>query len=157
MVYENIEMVAAELNNPQVKVVRMREDVKMPLQAHPSDAGFDLHSTQRVDVPSGCSMLVGTGLRMEIPHGWCGQINPRSGIASKHQVTVGARVIDAGFRSEVMINLINHGPQPFEVVEGMRIAQILFLPVLGSMVEVTADELSDTPRGNGGFGSTGDK
>lgn len=140
-----------------VKIARMSDDIVMPKQAHTSDAGFDLSSTTRVDIPPGCSMLVGTGLRMEIPEGYCGQINPRSGLASKHQVVVGARIIDSAYRGEIMINLINNGHEVFEVVEGMRVAQILFLQVLTNIIEVTEDELTNTVRGAGGFGSTGDK
>lgn len=153
----DIEHVAVALRQPTIKVARMREDVQLPKQAHPTDAGFDLHATERVDLPPGQSMLVGTGLRMEIPDGYCGQINPRSSIASKHKVIVGARIIDAAYRGEVKINLINLGAEPFEVVVGMRVAQILFLPVLGQMVEVEEAELTNTIRGEGGFGSTGDK
>ena len=142
---------------PVVRIARMNNNIVMPKQAHTSDAGFDLSSTTRVDIPPGCSMLVGTGLRMEIPEDWCGQINPRSGLASKYQVVVGARIIDAAYRGELMINLINNGHETFEVVEGMRVAQIIFLPVLTNVIEVTEDELSETIRGEGGFGSTGDK
>lgn len=142
---------------PVVKIARMNDSIVMPKQAHDTDAGFDLSSTTRVDIPAGCSMLVGTGLRMEIPIGWCGQINPRSGLASKHQVVVGARIIDAAYRGELMINLINNGHETFEVVEGMRVAQILFLPVLTNVIEVTENDLSNTVRGEGGFGSSGDK
>lgn len=151
---ENVEV---NYVTPVVKIARMSSKIVMPKQAHDTDAGFDLSSTTRVDIPPGCSMLVGTGLRMEIPIGWCGQINPRSGLASKYQVVVGARVIDAAYRGELMINLINNGHDIFEVVEGMRVAQILFLPVLTSVVEITEDELSNTIRGEDGFGSTGDK
>lgn len=143
--------------NTVVKIAKMHDDIKIPSQANPSDAGFDLRSTTRVDIPPGRSMLVGTGLRMEIPVGWCGQINPRSGLASKHQITVGARVIDSAYRGELMINLINHGSETFEVVKDMRVAQILFLPVLTNVVEVEESELSTTVRGEGGFGSTGER
>lgn len=143
--------------NTVVKIAKMHDGIKIPSQANPSDAGFDLRSTTRVDIPPGCSMLVGTGLRMEIPVGWCGQINPRSGLASKHRITVGARVIDSAYRGELMINLINHGSETFEVVEDMRVAQILFLPVLTNVVEVEESELSTTVRGEGGFGSTGER
>lgn len=142
---------------PTVKMARINEDVVIPKQAHDTDAGFDLSSTVRLDIPPGCSMLVGTGLRMEIPAGYCGQINPRSGLASKHQVLVGARIIDAAYRGEVMINLINNGHTTFEVVVGMRVAQILFIPILTNVIEVSVDELTDTVRGSGGFGSTGEK
>lgn len=153
----SVEYAAATLISPKIKVARMNADVQLPKQAHPTDAGFDLHSTIRVEIPPGQSALIDTGLRMEIPEGYCGQINPRSSIASKSKVIVGARIIDAAYRGEVKINLINLGADTFEVVVGMRVAQILFLPVLGEMVEVEESELSNTARGEGGFGSTGDK
>lgn len=146
------------MSQSKIKMFRMSPDVQLPVQAHPTDAGFDLRSTQRHDIPPGCSMLVGTGLKMEIPIGYCGQINPRSSIASKHQVTIGARIIDSAYRGEVMINLINNGNEVFEVVKGMRVAQIVFLPILTQVEEVESeDELSDSSRGEGGFGSTGDR
>lgn len=145
------------MSNPIVKMARMSDDVEIPVQSHPTDAGFDLRSTQRYDIRPGCSLLVGTGLKMEIPVGYCGQINPRSSIASKYQVAVGARIIDSAYRGEVMINLINNGNEVFEVVKGMRVAQIVFLPILTQTMEVSLDELTDTVRGTGGFGSTGDR
>lgn len=143
---------------PQVKFFKLTDNAKVPTRALESDAGFDLCSTKRVNIPAGNSVLISTGLAMAIPNGWCGQINPRSGIASKHKVTVGARVIDAGYRGEVMINLINHGHDEFEIYEGDRVAQILFLPVLTDIEEVDSlDELGSTERGGNGFGSTGIK
>lgn len=142
---------------PVVKIARMNTDIVMPKQAHDTDAGFDLSATTRVDIPPGCSMLIGTGLRMEIPKGYCGQINPRSSIASKKQVVIGARIIDSAYRGEVFINLINNGSETFEVVKDMRVAQIVFLPILTNVVEVTEDSLTNTSRGEGGFGSSGDK
>lgn len=142
---------------PVIKIARMSPDIVMPKQAHSTDAGFDLSSTVRVDIAPGCSALVGTGLYMEIPPGYCGQINPRSGLASKHQVVVGARIIDSGYRAEVMINLVNNGFQTFEVTKGMRVAQIVFLKILTNVVEVDLAELTDSSRGQGGFGSSGEK
>ncbi len=133
-----VDNVAAELHRPQVKMARLSEEVQLPKQAHDTDAGFDLHSTTRVDIPPGGSMLVGTGLLMEIPEGWCGQINPRSGMASKHKVLVGARIIDSGFRSEVMINLINHGPEIFEVTKGIADLAFSYFEVKVSLA--TKDE-----------------
>lgn len=154
---DDLELAVAQYVAPTVKVARMNPDVKLPLQAHPTDAGFDLHSTKRVNIPAGCSDLIDTGLRMQIPEGWCGQINPRSSIASKHQVVIGACIIDSAYRGEVKINLINNGHEDFEVVKDMRVAQIIFVPVLGKMEEVSEDELTETVRGEGGFGSTGDR
>ena len=144
-------------SRPVVRVARSDESVPMPKQGHHTDAGFDLSSTVRLDIPPGCSMLVGTGLYMEIPEGWGGQINPRSGMASKYKVTIGARIIDSSYRGEVMINLINNVHDTFEVTKGMRVAQILFIPVLTDMEEIDMSELTTTARGKGGFGSTGEK
>ena len=151
------EVVIRPANSPVVKIASISEDSVIPKQAHSTDAGFDLSSTTRVDIPPGASLLVGTGLKMAIPEGWCGQINPRSGMASKYKISIGARVIDSSYRGEVMINLINNGSDTFEVVKGLRVAQILFLPVLTHVVEVDVEELDETVRGSGGFGSSGDK
>lgn len=140
---------------PAVKVALINSNAIKPIKANPNDAGFDLHSTVRVDLTPGKSCLIDTGLKLAIPDGWCGQINPRSGIASKHKVVVGARVIDAGYRGELKINLINHGDETFEIKVGDRIAQILFMPVLGTMIQVTEEELGETERGDNGFGSSG--
>lgn len=142
---------------PIVKFAAITEDAVIPKQAHSTDAGFDLSSTTRVDIPPGASLLVGTGLKMAIPEGWCGQINPRSGLASKSKIAIGARVIDSSYRGEVMINLINNGHDTFEVVKGLRVAQILFIPVLTLTETVSEDSLDETVRGTGGFGSSGDR
>lgn len=144
-------------SKPLVKIMKMTPNVEMPVQAHDDDAGFDLRSTVRVDIPPGQSFLVGTGLQMSIPKGYCGQINPRSGLATKHQLLVGARIIDSNYRGEIKIHLINKGNDTVEIVEGMRVAQILFLPVLTDIQYVLDGDLDDTVRGSDGFGSSGDR
>lgn len=135
-----------------LKFKLLKKDSKLPERATDGAAGFDLYADDRIDLAPGASMLVGTGIAMAIPQGWCGQVNPRSSMACK-RIRVGARVIDSDYRGEVMINLHNDGDQVFEIKAGDRIAQIIFLPIMTDFVEV--DDLDSTERGEGGFGSTG--
>ena len=107
---------------------------------------------------TGCTKLISTGFRMELPRGFEGQVRPRSGLALKHGVTVlnSPGTIDADYRGEIKVLLHNTSSQRFEVVHGMRIAQMVIAPV--TMVALNyklEEELSSTSRGNGGFGSTG--
>ena len=140
----------------RLRVQRLTADATIPAQAHPGDAGLDLHSAVDLDVPPGETRLVGTGLAIELPSGTEAQVRPRSGIALQHCVTVlnTPGTIDEGYRGEVGVILINHGRTTFEVRRGMKVAQLVVKPTL--TIEVVAvDALSDTPRGGGGFGSTG--
>jgi len=89
---------------------------------------------------------------MSIPQGWFGQINPRSSMAVK-RIRVGARVVDADYRGNIKINIHNDSDETYEIMKGDRIAQIIFMPCLQSIVQV--DELDNSDRGSGGFGSTG--
>jgi dUTP pyrophosphatase len=136
-----------------VQIKLLNDKAVMPTRGTEHSAGFDLYAPERVDIPAGQSYLVGTGISMAIPNGWFGQINPRSSLASKKKIRVGARVIDADYRGEVFINLHNDGDTVYEIKKGDRIAQVVFMPFLGDVIQV--DELDDTERGNGGFGSTG--
>ena len=138
----------------------MAEDAKdlMPQKAHPDDAAFDLRSRKEMDIPAASTALVPTGLFLELPQGYEAQVRPRSGLALKKSVTVlnTPGTIDAGYRGEVGVILINHGKETFTIARGDRIAQM----VIQKLPEVTlelADELSETNRGAGGFGSTGSK
>ena len=141
----------------QLKVKRLDPIFsKLPTQAHPTDAGLDLYSSVNIDIPSGCAKLISTGLAIELPSGTEAQIRPRSGLALKHNVTVlnSPGTIDEGYRGEVGIILINHGHTEFSVRRGMKIAQLVVKPTLVVEVAETVT-LSETPRGHGGFGSTG--
>lgn len=131
----------------------LTQDAKAPKRATEHSAGFDIYAPERVDIPAGQSYLVGTGVSMAIPNGWVGIVNPRSSVAAKKKVRVGARVIDADYRGEVFINLHNDSDETFEIVKGDRIAQLVVTPFMGDSIVV--GELDDTVRGNGGFGSTG--
>ena len=136
------------------------QDLPLPAYESASAAGMDLAAAVPVDAPEilspGARALIPTGFSMELPQGHEAQIRPRSGLAFKHGVTVlnAPGTIDADYRGEVKVLLINHGSAPFEIARGMRIAQMVIQPVsLATLSEV--DELNESARGEGGFGSTG--
>ena len=140
----------------QLKVKRLGPAATIPARARPGDAGLDLCSAVDVDIAPGETRLVGTALAIELAPGTEAQVRPRSGLALKHSITVlnSPGTIDEGYRGEVGVILINHGRTMFEVRRGMKVAQLVVQPTLE--VEVVAvDALSDSPRGAGGFGSTG--
>ena len=141
-----------------VKVRREGEAKALPLPHYqtPASSGMDLSASQAVQIQPGRSQLVKTGLFLEIPEGFEGQVRPRSGLALKHGVTVlnAPGTIDSDYRGELCILLINHGPDPFLVEPGDRIAQLVIAPVVQVTLE-ESDNLHGTQRGSGGFGSTG--
>lgn len=139
-----------------IRFKKLVPEAVVPVQAHPGDAGFDLVSSEALSIPQGGRALVHTGLAIEIPVGFEGQVRPRSGLALKRGVTVlnAPGTIDAGYRGEVGVILANFGPDPFDVNPGDRIAQLVIAPVASVRVEVVP-ELTETERGKGGFGSTG--
>lgn len=140
----------------KLKVYRLNKLAVIPKYEHPGDAGLDLSSVEEVEIPPGESKLISTGISIELPTGTEAQIRPRSGLALKHGVTVlnTPGTIDAGYRGEVGVILINHGRTNFKVTKGMRIAQMVIKPVIYVEVE-EVNELNDSSRGTGGFGSTG--
>ena len=140
----------------RVKVLRTDPAAQLPTYAHPGDAGMDVRSVEEVALAPGARALVHTGLVLELPPGAEAQVRPRSGLALKHGVTVlnAPGTIDAGYRGEVGVILINLGAEPFVVEKGMKIAQLVVAPVApAEIVEVSA--VNATDRGAGGFGSTG--
>jgi dUTP pyrophosphatase len=143
---------------PRVRVRRLRPDAVVPAYMSEDAAGLDL--TAAIDAPvvlgPGERAAVGTGLVLELPRGFEGQVRPRSGLARTHGVTVvnAPGTIDADYRGEVAVLLINHGREPFTVAPGTRIAQLVIAPVVQATLE-EVDALSSTARGAGGFGSTG--
>ena len=139
-----------------VKVLRTDPEAQLPAYAHPGDAGMDVRSIEDVTLAPGARALVRTGLVLELPPDAEAQVRPRSGLALKHGVTVlnTPGTIDAGYRGEVGVILINLGAEPFVVEKGMKIAQLVVAPVAqAEVVEVSAVDATD--RGAGGFGSTG--
>jgi len=144
------------MKNITLKIKKLHADAQAPSYAHPGDAGMDIFSVEEIDIPSGESRLVHTGIAIELPAGTEAQIRPRSGLALKNKVTVlnSPGTIDEGYRGEVGIIIINHGKDNFHISKGMKIAQMVVQPVLTALIEESAS-LSDTHRGSGGFGSTG--
>lgn len=130
---------------------------RLPQYAMPGDAGADLRATTALTIAPGQRALVPTGVRVELPLGTALFVMPRSGLAVKHGVTVlnAPGVVDAGYRGEIFVPLINHDPErEFVINPGDRIAQMVIMRV--PRVEfIEVDELSDSERGEGGFGSTG--
>lgn len=131
-------------------------DIPLPSYAHEGDAGLDLVAISSHYLAPGVRALVRTGLVLEIPSGYEGQVRPRSGLAIREGVVAVLGTIDAGYRGEIQVTLINYGAQPFEVKPGMRIAQLVIAPVVrADLMPVELDALTSTTRGAGGFGSTG--
>ena len=139
-----------------VAVRRLREDAHLPHQAYEGDAGFDLAACEHVVLEPGERAVVATGIAVEIPHGYAGFVQPRSGLAARYGVGVvnSPGLIDSGYRGEIKIVLINTDrDEAFVVDPGMRIAQLVVAPVAAvRMVEV--EELAVSERGARGFGSS---
>lgn len=140
-----------------IKFVRLHPDAVIPSYAHPGDAGADLCSIEAVSIAPGERALVKTGLAMQIPDGFVGLVHPRSGLAIKQGLTVinSPGTIDAGYRGEIMVGLVNLDPRNvIELPAGSRIAQLLIQRVERAEF-VVVDELDESVRQAGGFGSTG--
>ncbi|NLW06885.1 MAG: dUTP diphosphatase [Clostridia bacterium] len=139
-----------------LKVKLLNDRARLPEYAHPGDAGLDLFAAADKVLQPGESSLVPTGISIQLPPGTEAQIRPRSGLALKYQVTLlnTPGTIDAGYRGEIGVIMINHGRLPFKVETGMKIAQMVIKPVLSVKIEAV-DELEESSRGTGGFGSTG--
>ncbi len=137
----------------ELKVKRIHPEAKLPAYAHPGDAGLDLYAVVDRDLAPGELFAVPTGIQIAVPAGHVGLVWDKSGISLQgvHRL---AGVIDAGYRGEVQVVLINLGAAPFAVRKGAKIAQLLVQPITAVAV-VEADRLDDTSRGQGGFGSTG--
>ena len=141
----------------KVKIAMMADcQDLLPAKAHADDAAFDLRSRADMIVPVNKSTLVPTGVFIELPVNYEAQVRPRSGLALKHNITLtnSPGTIDAGYRGEVGVVMFNHGPEEFAIKRGDRIAQM----VIAELPEVelaVCSELSESSRGEGGFGSTG--
>jgi len=135
-------------------------DLPLPSYMTPGAAGMDLYANVIEDtvIPPGSIHLVPTGIKLALPNGYEAQIRPRSGLALRHGISMvnSPGTIDADFRGEIQVILINHGREDFVVSRGMRIGQMIINKILQvSFVETTEDQLPDTDRGAGGFGHTG--
>ena len=129
----------------------------VPVYAHPGDAGADLVSTEALRLAPGERALVGTGVRIALPDGYVAFVVPRSGLAAKHGITIvnAPGTVDAGYRGEIKVSLLNtDATEPYDIAVGDRIAQLIVMPV-PRVRFVPVDELPESARGEGGFGSTG--
>jgi dUTP pyrophosphatase len=145
------------MDAPELPVRRLDPGLPLPAYAHPGDAGADLRAAEEIMLPPGGRATVGTGIAIAVPDGYAAFVHPRSGLASRHGVTVvnAPGTVDAGYRGEVRVVLLNTDPsEPFTVRRGDRIAQLIVQPVTRVQF-LDAAELPPTPRGEGGFGSTG--
>lgn len=142
---------------PPIAIKRLDPELPLPKRAHPEDAGADLYSAENLTLQPGQRALVATGVAIALPVGTVGLIHPRSGLAAKHGLSIvnTPGTIDAGYRGELKVCLINTDREtPVEITRGMRIAQLVVQRVeLVEFAEV--NELDETVRGAGGYGSTG--
>ena len=140
----------------ELPVRRLHEDAVVPVRAYSGDAGLDLAACERVELRPGERATVGTGLAVAIPEGYAGFVQPRSGLAAKHGLTIvnTPGLVDSGYRGELKVILLNTDPaHPFVVEPGMRIAQLVVLQV-PEVEPVEVDELPESERGVRGFGSS---
>jgi dUTP pyrophosphatase len=140
----------------ELPIRRLRPDAVVPARAYSGDAGLDLSSCERVELAPGERALVPTGLAVAIPEGYAGFVQPRSGLAAKHGISIvnTPGLVDSGYRGELLVNLVNTDrSEPFVVEEGMRIAQLVILPI-PELELVEVDELPESERGVRGFGSS---
>lgn len=140
----------------KIPVLRLDPTLPLPTHAHPGDAGVDLYARSGHLIGPEEWAMVPTGIAVAVPDGHVGLVAPRSGLAARHGVGVvnGPGVVDAGYRGEIHVLLINHSREPFQFERGERIAQLVVVPAVDQELwEV--DELPPSPRGAGGFGSTG--
>ncbi|MGN0887944.1 MAG: dUTP diphosphatase [Kiritimatiellia bacterium] len=140
----------------KLSIRRIDPAAQMPTYAHPGDAGMDVRSIEELTLDPGARALVHTGLVFQLPPDAEAQVRPRSGLALKYGVTVlnSPGTIDAGYRGEVGVILVNLGQRPFKIEKGMKIAQVVVSRVEQAEI-VDVQETDETDRGSGGFGSTG--
>ena len=139
-----------------IELVKLDPAAIVPYYAHAGDAGLDLFSIDNTEILPGEAKLIKTGIAIALPPHTEGQIRPRSGLALKHSITVlnSPGTIDAGYRGEIGIILINHGKNPFQVTSGMKIAQMVIAFTIRAKLTVV-EQLHETSRDTDGFGSTG--
>lgn len=133
--------------------VKLDEGAIMPTRAHEADAGLDLYSPIRNLIYPRDSVVIDTGVHVEIPRGYVGMIKSKSGLNVNHGLSTEG-VIDSGYTGSIKVKIINHSEHPYVVHEGDKITQLVILPILTPELELV-DSLDDTERGENGFGSTG--
>ena len=148
----------------QLKVKLLREGAQLPRRVYPTDAGADMfycpsgEELGAIFIHPGTSKVLPTGVKIEVPEGYMLEIKNKSGIASKRHLIVGACVVDSGYGGEIFVNLHNIGSESQKIVPGDKLAQAVLIPVSTcGFIETEAAINHDTLRGDGGFGSTGDR
>ena len=144
----------------KISIKRLSKEVSLPKYETSGSSGMDLaaHINNKINLKPGNSEIISTGISVAIPKGFEIQIRPRSGLAAKNKISVlnTPGTIDADYRGEIKVILINHSDKTFVVEKGLRIAQMVVCPIIQAQLE-EVDELNETTRGEGGFGSTGTK
>ena len=137
-----------------IKIKKLSENVILPKFANPGDAGMDFYANETINLQPNERKLVSTGISMAIPKGYVGLIWDKSGLASKHGLKTMAGVIDSGYRGEIKILILNLSNESYVIESGKKIAQMLIQPIEQKEI-IEVNDLDETYRGDGGFGSTG--
>jgi dUTP pyrophosphatase len=138
----------------RLEFMRLHAEARLPTRGSPYSAGLDLYSVEALTIPARARAGVRTGLAASIPRGFYGRVAPRSGLAVRHGLDVLAGVIDSDYRGEIICALINHGDEPLHIEAGERCAQLI-IESIAMLEPAWSENLSETERGQGGFGSTG--
>lgn len=133
--------------------IKIDKDAFMPVRAHATDAGADLRAPIGVVVPARGSRVIDTGVHIQLPHGYVGMLKSKSGLNVRHGIT-SEGVIDEGYTGPIKVKLYNHSDYPYAFARGEKITQLVIMPCAYVGFELT-DDLDDSERGDGGFGSTG--
>ena len=141
-------------NSTVLKFMKLSENAYTPSKGSSRAAGYDLKSAYNYIIPASGKVIVKTDIRIRVPEGTYGRIAPRSGLAAKHHIDVGAGVVDEDYTGNVGVVLFNHAAEEFSVAKGDRIAQLVCEKIEYPVLE-ECESLEDTARGSGGFGSTG--
>jgi dUTP pyrophosphatase len=144
------------MHTQKILVKQLDPDLPLPSHARPGDAGVDLYASEGGELAPGQRAMVPTGIAVAVPEGHVGLIAPRSGLAVRHGISLvnSPGILDAGYRGEIHVVMINQATEPFSFERGDRIAQLIVVP-FATQHYVVVDELPSTERGSGGFGSTG--
>lgn len=140
----------------KLNIKKLHPDAKIPSYAHEGDAGMDIYAVEHSIINAGNRALIKTGLSFELPLGYVALVWDKSGVSNNHGVKTLGGVIDAGYRGEIKIGLLNTSNEDFEIEKGDKVAQILIQKIEHPEIEEVED-LSETSRGEGGWGSTGRK
>ena len=140
-------------NIGMIMKIKLDDGAFMPTRAHEVDAGLDLYAMKRAGIAPGRSFVFDTGVHIQIPEGFVGMVKSKSGLNIINGIT-SEGVIDCGYTGSIRVKLYNHGTEKVIIKKGQKISQLVILPILTPELEIV-DELEETERGNGGFGSTG--